>query len=177
MRNIITGIILSVIIFMAGYCTGTFLTSKEQLGSVIIKTDIRRDTVIIEKPVPVEVKAVPKTKTEKAHNRPVSQRNSPDYINVQIPDSVASKVKLDTSVCESGTDSVRTYADSNYRAVVRGYLESISVYPKTVTVYKVREVNKSSKFSFGVNVGPGIYWNGNKIQPGLGVQVGLNYNF
>ena len=69
------------------------------------------------------------------------------------------------------------YKDSTYRAVVSGVqprLDTISVYPRTVTstITKYVEVKKKTRWGVGVQAGYG--WNGRKASPYLG--AGVQYN-
>lgn len=70
----------------------------------------------------------------------------------------------------------------DYRAVVSGIfpkLESIDVYPKTayITVPVQEPARRSARVGLGVAAGPGVFWNGSGIQPGLGATVGLTLEF
>lgn len=70
------------------------------------------------------------------------------------------------------------YEGEEYRAVVTGVepkLESISVFPKTA--YITNTVVQKKRWSWNATAGPGIYWNGSRIQPGLGITAGFGYNF
>lgn len=77
----------------------------------------------------------------------------------------------------------KEYRGDDYRAVVSGILPSldeIAVYPKTVylkTAIESQAPTRRARIGFGITAGPGIYWNGSKIQPGLGVAAGITLNF
>ena len=90
----------------------------------------------------------------------------------------------DTQIVHT-TDSVfvalerekKGYAGEDYEAVVSGIdpmLESIKVFPKTA--YITNTVTTRKKWSAGITVGPGVFYNG-KVQGGVGVVAGLQYNF
>lgn len=72
----------------------------------------------------------------------------------------------------------KVYKDSMYTAWVSGYqpkLDSIEVYPKTVTNYITNEVTKTvtktKKPKWVISVGGGIGYNG-KIEPYVGLNAG-----
>lgn len=70
----------------------------------------------------------------------------------------------------------------DYRAVISGIfpkLESIDVYPKTayITIPVQEPARRKARVGFGITAGPGVYWNGSGIQPGLGATVGLTLGF
>lgn len=72
----------------------------------------------------------------------------------------------------------KVYKDSMYTAWVSGYqpeLDSIEVYPRTVTNYITNEVTKTvtktKKPKWAISVGGGIGYNG-KIEPYVGLNAG-----
>ena len=76
----------------------------------------------------------------------------------------------------------KTYEGEDYRAVVSGIfpkLESIDVYPKTayITIPVQKPARHKARVGLGVTAGPGVYWNGSGIQPGLGATLGLSLTF
>ena len=71
-----------------------------------------------------------------------------------------------------------------YRAVVSGIfpkLESLDIYRKTEyitnTVVQTDPPRRKARVGLGVTAGPGVYWTGSGIQPGLGATVGLTLTF
>jgi len=69
------------------------------------------------------------------------------------------------------------YKDSTYRAVVSGVqpsLDTIEVYPKTVTETVTKYVKSKDKRRWGAGVHVGAGWNGKEISPYVG--VGIQYN-
>lgn len=78
----------------------------------------------------------------------------------------------------------RTYQGDDYRAVVEGWrpeLAEIQVYPKTVylqtEISQPPDTRRKTRLGVGLGVGPGVYWNGSAIQPGIGVTAGLALTF
>lgn len=72
----------------------------------------------------------------------------------------------------------KVYSDSTYTAWISGYqpaLDSIEVYPKTVTNYITTEVTKTvtkiKKPKWVISVGGGIGYNG-KVEPYVGLNAG-----
>ena len=72
----------------------------------------------------------------------------------------------------------KVYADSTYTAYVSGYqpnLDSIEVYPKTVTKIITNDITKTvtkvKKPKWAISVGGGVGYNG-KIEPYVGVNAG-----
>lgn len=72
----------------------------------------------------------------------------------------------------------KVFKDSTYMAWVSGYqpnLDSIEVYPKTVTNYITNEVTKTvtkiKKPKWVISVGGGVGYNG-KIEPSVGINAG-----
>lgn len=68
----------------------------------------------------------------------------------------------------------KVYKDSTYTAWVSGYqtnLDSIEVYPRTVTNYITKTVTKTKKPKWVISVGGGIGYNG-KIEPYVGLNAG-----
>ena len=75
----------------------------------------------------------------------------------------------------------KVYEDSTYYAVVSGFLpalDTISVFPKTIiiTQTETQQVKVKPKFSFGIQGGIGIMYNGS-LHAGPYIGVGAEYNF
>lgn len=69
------------------------------------------------------------------------------------------------------------YKDSTYRAVVSGVqprLDTMEVYPKTITNTVTKYVTKIKKTKWGLGVQAGYGYNGSKWSPYLG--AGVQYN-
>lgn len=78
----------------------------------------------------------------------------------------------------------KVYEAEEYRAVVSGIfpkLESLDIYRKTGyitnTVTETDPIRHKARVGLGVTAGPGVYWNGSGIQPGLGATLGLTLTF
>lgn len=92
-----------------------------------------------------------------------------DSILIQITDTL----KIHDTTYISLPREEKVYQDSLYRAVVSGYhpsLDSIDIYRTTITETKYKVVK--DKFSFGINAGVGVGYNGKFVATpyiGLGV--------
>lgn len=131
---------------------------KDGQGVVANKTDTiwKTDTHYVDKPVEVI-------------------RYKDKLVYVPVTDSVIIH-QHDTTYIALQFETVE-YADSTYNAVVSGYqpkLESISVYPKTA--YITNTIVERRHWGASITAGPAIVYNG-KWYAGLGVAIGLSYNF
>jgi len=126
------------------------------------KTEIRTDTVTVEKPKPYEVRVT-------------------ETIRVAATDTV----RVHDTLFLSLPRERKVYRDTSYRAVVSGYmptLDSMTVYQRTVTVTKTSLVPSRRRWTVGVGPSVGLGW----VSPvgkegGIGTYVGvgvtLSYNF
>lgn len=76
----------------------------------------------------------------------------------------------------------RTYQGDDYRAVVTGFrpeLQEIAVYPKTVYLQTTvaEKPGRRTRLGMGVAAGPGIFWDGSRLQPGIGAVAGISLTF
>ena len=75
----------------------------------------------------------------------------------------------------------KVYEGEEYRAVVSGIspkLESLDIYRKTGYITNtITQSRRKARVGIGVTAGPGVYWNGSGIQPGVGTTVGLTLTF
>lgn len=114
-------------------------------------TVVIRDTVKIDKPIPIYIKSEPDT--------------------LYIP-SIDSTVTIDKET--------KLYKDSLYEVQVSGIrpnLDYINVYPKTtyITKEKVSYVEKKRRFNHGIQVGVG--WGLVNRKPDVFVGYGFQYSF
>lgn len=119
----------------------------------VVQRDTVRDTLTFVKPVPVEVRTV-------------------DTVWLHSSDTVAVPVPIERKV----------YEDKDYRAVVSGFrpsLDSIAVFPKTVTITTTNTVTQRipvPRVSFGLAAGPGVFYDG-QIRGGAGIVAGVLVRF
>lgn len=72
------------------------------------------------------------------------------------------------------------YHREEYDAWVSGFqpkLDSIIVYPKTVTITTAKAPPPPSRWNFSITAGPGIVWDGKGVHGGVGIVAGLSYSF
>lgn len=131
-----------VLLLLAGATVGGYvmgrLCERRHAPLPVVRTDtvvvVRRDTVTVEKPVPVSQTVVRK-----------------DTVFFWISDTV--RVPVPVEITE------RTYKGDDYMATVSGYhpkLETISVFPKTVTVYTKETVEKPVPYRCTVSPFAGV---------------------
>ena len=117
------------------------------------KRDTIRDTIKIPKPYPVAVHTV-------------------DTVWLHASDTGAVPLPIES----------KTYEGEDYRAVVSGFrpsLDSIAVFPKTITVTTTNTVTQripAPRVSFGLAAGPGVFYDG-QIRGGAGIVAGVLVRF
>ncbi len=145
----------------AGFICGVKYSVEFHGRELNVKADtlIVHDTVLYERPVPMEIRTV-------------------DTLMIAVVDTV---VLYDTSYVMLPMQQ-RVYCDSTYRALVSGYkpaLDTISVYPLRQYITTVRTVSVPSRkrWGIGVHAGYGIYMKNNAVNHAPYVGIGLSYNF
>lgn len=164
-----TAILASIlaIILIAGAFVGGFFAGKGkrevvEVRDTVIKVETYRDTVTIEKPVPVK-----------------------EYVYDSILVPVVDTMHIRDTVYISLPMERKEYRDSDYVAVVTGYrpeLESISVFPLTKVVTQTITIHDKSKpkpWGIGVHAGFGMQYgiSSRRLDYGPYLGVGLSYNF
>lgn len=149
--------ILAALLLLSGYLLGR-RADRAREPAEIVRTDILRirDTVIVDRPVPVEVRLT-------------------DTMLVAVTDTVT----VNDTVYLSLPSETRVYGDSTYRAQVSGYrpaLDWIEVYPQTVYVTKNVITKDVRRWGIGVQAGYGAYFRDGhmRLAPYLG--VGISYD-
>lgn len=181
MNNIQKYLIYAVVIMIAAllfYFIGYYKGRNSFEVSEPI-TIVKYDTIRIDKPVPIKVEPVKKKKSS------YSNAKESRYINTHSEAISVSEVKLDTldEVLEGKTeiekqDTIRTYQDSTYKAVVLGELLSIETYNKTVTnTIHIRD--KEKRWSIGIQAGFGVQYGiiHKTVDIGPYIGVGIQYRF
>ena len=72
----------------------------------------------------------------------------------------------------------RKYSGKEYEAVVSGIdptLDWININQKTE--YITNTVVEKRRWSFGATLGPGVFYDFKEVKPGVGLTVGVTYNF
>ena len=149
--------ILAALLLLSGYLLGR-RADRARGPAEIVRTDTLRirDTVLVDRPVPVEVRLT-------------------DTMLVAVTDTVT----VNDTVYLSLPRETRVYGDSTYRAQVSGYrpaLDWIEVYPQTVYVTKNVITKDVRRWGIGVQAGYGAYFRDGhmRLAPYLG--VGISYN-
>ena len=157
MKKILISALLAVVFLLSGYLLGR-RANRAHAPELMVQTDTLRirDTLLDERPVPVEVRVV-------------------DTMLVAVTDTVT----VNDTVYLSLPRETRVYGDSTYRAQVSGYrpaLDWIEVYPQTVYLTKVVKTNDVKRWGIGVQAGYGAYFRDGhmRLAPYLG--VGISYN-
>lgn len=135
MKRVVTYIIIGALLLMIGYILGRSRdNAKEDTILVQRDTTIVRDTVEIEKPVPVKV-------TEK------------ETLFVAVTDTLRIKDTLYITLPKD----VKIYANNEYYAEVSGYqpsLDYLEIYQKNVVVAQTERVKEKRNYlSVGVEAG------------------------
>ena len=126
-----------------------------------VRTDTLRirDTLLVERPVPVEVRVV-------------------DTMLVAAVDTV--QVVQDTvQVMVQVPREVKVYSDSSYRAQVSGYrpsLDWIEVYPQTTVVTRNIFVDSRKRWGLGLQAGYGAYFDDGDVSLSPYVGIGISWN-
>ena len=149
--------LLAALLLLSGYLLGR-RADRAPEPAEIVRTDILRirDTVLVDRPVPVEVRLT-------------------DTMLVAVTDTVT----VNDTVYLSLPRETRVYGDSTYRAQVSGYrpaLDWIEVYPQTVYLTKVVKTNDVKRWGIGVQAGYGAYFRDGHMRLAPYVGVGISYN-
>ena len=115
-----------------------------------------RDTLLVEKPVPVEVRVV-------------------DTMLVAVTDTV----HLNDTVYLTLPRETKVYGDSTYTAQVSGYrpvLDWVEVYPQTEIVTRNIFVDSRKRWGLGLQAGYGAYVNAGQVRLAPYVGVGISYD-
>lgn len=148
---------LAALLLLSGYLLGR-RTARSPEPECIVQVDTLRirDTLRIEKPVPVEVRVV-------------------DTMLVAVADTVV----VNDTVYLSLPRETKVYGDSTYTAQVSGYrpsLDWIEVYPQTVYLTKVVKTQDVRRWGIGLQAGYGAYVAGGQVRLAPYVGVGISYD-
>lgn len=127
-------------IVLIAICVGCFVWGRKSVDMPEITTEIKWDTIRVEKPVPYKV--------EKVRTEYVYVPTPADTVVVEVADTIVKEVVRVDSVLVAVDIERREYKDSMYRAVVSGAvvgdihptLESMEVYARNETRVVERSV-------------------------------------
>lgn len=135
--------------FLAGYNSKNRATDDSGRTKVLTVRDTVYDTITIRRPSAVT-------------------KNIIRYVHATLP--VADTAQADSATVILPVET-RTYADSSYSAWLSGYnasLDSIRIYPRTITVTR----NKQPHICVGLSAGIGLPLQGTvRVTPYLGIGV------
>lgn len=127
---------------------------------VVTARDTLTDTVVYRYPIAHDSSVVRRETVRVAIYQPHT-----DTLTAAVPESVRVCVPI----------SSRVYTDSSYRAYISGYraqLDSIEIYPRTVTTTRVVTTTHRRRLGVGLQGGYGFTPKG--LQPYVGVGVSFN---
>lgn len=148
---------LAVILLLSGYLLGRRACHVPAPEKIVQTDTLRiRDTLFVERPVPVEVRVV-------------------DTMLVAVTDTVT----VGDTVYLSLPHETKVYGDSTYTAQVSGYrpsLDWIEVYPQTVYLTKIVKTQDVKRWGIGVQAGYGAYASGGQVRLAPYLGVGISYD-
>lgn len=159
LKKFLIAALLAALLLLSGYMLGrrTCRSNSPEIG-VITKTDTLRirDTLLVEKPVPVEVQII-------------------DTMLVAVTDTVT----VGDTVYLSLPRETKVYGDSTYTAQVSGYrpvLDWVEVYPQTEVVTRNIFVDSRKRWGIGVQAGYGAYVNAGQVRLAPYLGIGISYD-
>ena len=140
-----------------GFIIGRRTCHVPDPGPVVQTDTLRiRDTLLVEKPVPVEVRVV-------------------DTMLVAVTDTV----HLNDTVYLTLPRETKVYGDSTYTAQVSGYrpvLDWVEVYPQTEVVTRNIFVDSRKRWGIGLQAGYGAYAAGGQVRLAPYLGIGISYD-
>lgn len=157
LKELAIATLLAVLLLLSGYFLGR-RTAHAPEPELVIQTDTLRirDTLLVEKPVPVEVRVV-------------------DTMLVAVTDTV----HLNDTVYLTLPRETKLYGDSTYTAQVSGYrpeLDWIEIYPQSEVVTRNISVESRKRWGIGLQAGYGAYAAGGQVKLAPYVGVGISYD-
>ena len=149
--------LLAALLLLSGYMLGR-RTCRALEPELIVQTDTLRirDTLLVEKPVPVEVRVV-------------------DTMLVAVSDTV----HLNDTVYLTLPRETKLYGDSTYTAQVSGYrpeLDWVEVYPQKTVVTRTISVDSRKRWGIGLQAGYGAYAAGGQVRLAPYLGIGISYD-
>ena len=161
-KKFITVALLAALLLLSGFVLGRRSSRAPEPERIVQVDTLRiRDTLLVEKPVPVEVRVTDTMLVAAV-----------DTVQVRVRDTVRVKVQVPRET--------KVYGDSTYRAQVSGFrpsLDWIEVYPQTVYVTKNVITKDVRRWGLGVQAGYGAYAAGGQVRLAPYLGVGISYDF
>ena len=157
LKKLVIAALLAALLLLSGYLLGR-RANRALAPELMVQTDTLRirDTLLVERPVPVEVRVV-------------------DTMLVAVMDTVT----VNDTVYLQLPREEKVYESGDYRAQVSGYrpeLDWIEVYPQTVYVTKNVITKDVGKWGIGVQAGYGAYFRDGHMRLAPYVGVGVSYD-
>lgn len=157
MKKILISALLAAVFLLSGYLLGR-RANRAHAPELMVQTDTLRirDTLLVERPVPVEVRVV-------------------DTMLVAVMDTVT----VNDTVYLQLPREEKVYESGDYRAQVSGYrpeLDWIEVYPQTVYVTRNISVDSRKRWGIGLQAGYGAYFDGGDVSLSPYVGIGISWN-
>lgn len=157
LKKLAIAVLLAAVLLLSGYLFGRRACRAPAPVEIVQVDTLRiRDTVLVDKPVPVEVRVV-------------------DTMLVAVTDTL----RLSDTVYLRLPREIKQYEDSLYRAQVSGYrpaLDWIEVYPQTEVVTRTIFVDPRKRWGLGLQAGFGAYASGGQVRLAPYVGVGISYD-
>lgn len=160
-NKLITAALLAALLLLSGFVLGRRSSrAPEPERTVQVDTLRIRDTVLVDRPVPVEVTVT-------------------DTMLVPFRDTVQVRVRDTVRVMVQVPRETKVYGDSTWRAQVSGFrpsLDWIEVYPQTVYVTKNVITKDVRRWGLGLQVGYGAYAAGDQVRLAPYIGIGVSWN-
>ena len=153
MKKILISAILAALFLLSGYLLGRKACRSNSPETEVIT---KIDTLLVEKPVPVEVRIV-------------------DTMLIAVTDTV----HLNDTVYLTLPRETKVYGDSTYTAQVSGYrpsLDWIEIYPQREVETRTISVDSRKRWGIGLQAGYGAYAAGGQVKLAPYVGVGISYD-
>lgn len=155
--QILVAVIFAALFALSGYFLGRRAPAPPDVKIETVTDTLRiRDTLLVEKPVPVEVRVV-------------------DTMLVAISDTIS----ISDTVYLHLPREIKRYEDSLFRAQVSGYrpaLDWIEVYPQREVVTRSIFLDSRKRWGIGLQAGYGAYAAGGQVRLAPYIGVGISYN-
>lgn len=156
-KKLVTAALLAALLLLSGYMLGR-RANRPHAPELMVQTDTLRirDTMLVERPVPVEVRVV-------------------DTMLVAVMDTVT----VNDTVYLQLPREEKVYESGDYRAQVSGYrpeLDWIEVYPQTEVVTRNIFVDSRKRWGIGIQAGYGAYISGGQVRLAPFLGVGISWN-
>lgn len=156
--QILIAFVFAALCVLSGYFFGRRAAGSSEVEIETVTDTLRiRDTLLVEKPVPVEVRVV-------------------DTMLVAVTDTVT----VGDTVYLSLPQETKVYGDSTYTAQVSGYrpaLDWIEVYPQKEVVTRNIFVDSRKRWGIGLQAGYGAYAAGGQVRLAPYLGVGISWTF